>query len=111
MTATFDARIDGDDLGDHYLSTPIHDQLDRDLRATWLQQPGPPVSDADFDQAAAEAAELTKSYPATPDLFDGLAAAIDEAPEPTVWDKLEDWLTFSGDPGWRGRCAFSSEAP
>ncbi|MHA4848528.1 hypothetical protein L1080_003155 [Rhodococcus sp. MSC1_016] len=97
MTATFDARIDGDDLDDHYWSTPIHDQLDRDLRATWLQQPGLPVSDAEFIQAAAEATGLTMPYPATPDLFDGLATAIDDAPEPTVWDKLEDWLTFE----WR----------
>jgi hypothetical protein len=97
MTATFDARIDGDDLHDHYLSTPIHDQLDRDLRATWLQQPGPPLSDTEFDRAADEATGLTKPFPATPDLFAGLAAAIDEASEPSAWDKLEDWLTFE----WR----------
>ncbi|WP_213573310.1 hypothetical protein [Rhodococcus sp. USK13] len=96
MTATFDARIDGDDLHDHYLSTPLHDQLDRDLRATWLQQPGPPLSDTEFDQAATEATELTKLHPATPELFDGLVAAIDEEPEPSFWDKLEDWLARWG---------------
>jgi hypothetical protein len=96
MTATFDARIDGDDLHDHYLSTPIHDQVHRDLRATWLQQPGTALSDTEFDQAATEATGLTKPYPATPDLFDGLAAAIDEAPELSFWDKLEDWLARWG---------------
>ncbi|EKT83076.1 hypothetical protein Mbo4_040 [Rhodococcus phage Mbo4] len=93
MTATFDARLDGDDLTDHFLSTPIHDQLHRDLRATWLQQPGPVVSDAEFAQAAAEATSLTKPYPPTPDLFAGVVAAIEEAPEPrTIWDRIEEWI-------------------
>ena len=92
MTATFDARIDVDDLHDHFMTTPIHDQVERDLRSVWIQQPT--VTDVEFDRAVYAAMNLAKPHPATPDLFDDLAAAIDQAPAPSGWDKLEDWLTF-----------------
>lgn len=82
-----------DGLTEHYESLPIHDQVRRDLRATWIQQP----TDVEFNRAAREAVRLTKPYPATPDLFDGLIAAIEEMDEPSGWDRLEDWLTFE----WR----------
>ncbi|WP_371113059.1 hypothetical protein [Rhodococcus sp. JVH1] len=88
--------VGADELTAHFMSTPIYDQVRRDLRATWLQQPGPAVSDAEFDHVADEAIALAKPYPPTPDLFDRLAAAIDDAPEPSFWDRLEDWIAKWG---------------
>ncbi|MDF3308760.1 hypothetical protein P3H15_27455 [Rhodococcus sp. T2V] len=53
--------VGADDLTAHFMSTPIHDQVLRDLRATWLQQPGAAVSDAEFDQAANDAIDLVSA--------------------------------------------------
>ena len=91
MTEIFDRPI-VDDLDDHFMTTPIHDRVARDLRSVWLQHPT--VTDVEFRLAAREAVALTKPYLATPDLFDELIAAIEAAPEPSGWDRLEDWLTF-----------------
>lgn len=94
MTEIFDRPI-VDNLDDHFMTTPIHDRVARDLRSVWLQHPA--VTDVEFTVAAREAVNLAKPYPATPDLFDELIAAIEAAPEPSGWDRLEDWLTFE----WR----------
>ena len=52
---------------------------------------GGEISDHEFEQAATEAVQMAKPFPATPNLFDDLVAAIDDAPEPrTCWDWLEE---------------------
>jgi hypothetical protein len=67
--------------------TTIFEQLESEMELNL----GGEISDAEFEQAATEAVKMAAPFPATPDLYDGLRAAIDDAPEPrTVWDWLEE---------------------
>jgi hypothetical protein len=80
--------VGDDDLDAHYRSTPIHDQVARDVRSLQLQQPQL-ILDVDGTMFKDRSGHRE---PTGASIFDGLIAIVEEAETPSVWDRIEEIL-------------------
>lgn len=74
-----------DDLDAHFRSTPIHDQVARDIRSMHLQQPQL-ILDVDGTMFKDRRDHRTPTGAA---IFDGLATCC-EPEDPSIWDRIEE---------------------